>query len=232
MTARRHGSVWSTATLPDPDEATALMSDDEDPSDGDAAPDIDDSDSILDKDEDSSESTDSDDALGGRRSRWKRWAVPQQVLFAGLAMVIGLAALAWWQGIGAYQSRHAAAQEAQFVQVASQGAVNLTTIDWEHADADVQRILDSASGQFYDDFANRSQPFIEVVKQTRSKSVGTLTQAGLESVSGDEAQVLVAVNVKTTQPNVPEQGPRSWRTRISVQKVGDEMKVSNVEFVP
>ena len=50
-----------------------------------------------------------------------------------------------------------------FVQVARQGALNLTTIDCQSADADVQRILDSATGTFYDDFSKRSQPFIDVV---------------------------------------------------------------------
>jgi Mce-associated membrane protein len=43
---------------------------------------------------------------------------------------------------------------------------------------------------------------------------------------------LVAVTVKTSNAGAPDQQPRSWRMRISVQKVGDEAKVSNVEFVP
>ena len=110
--------------------------------------------------------------------------------------------------------------------------MNLTTIDFQHADDDVKRILDSATGTFYDDFQQRAQPFTEVVKQVRSKSVGTVTEAGLESESADEAEVLVAVAVHTTIEGQPEQQPRAWRMRILVQKVGDDTKVSNVEFVP
>jgi Mce-associated membrane protein len=110
--------------------------------------------------------------------------------------------------------------------------VNLTTIDWQEADADINRILDSATGTFYDDFSKRSQPFVQVVKQAQSKSVGTVTEAGLESQSGDQAQVLVAVSVKTTNLGVNEQRPRAWRMRIDVQKIGDQAKVSNVQFVP
>jgi Mce-associated membrane protein len=119
-----------------------------------------------------------------------------------------------------------------FLQVGRQGALNLTTIDWQHAEGDVQRILDSATGTFYDDFQKRSQPFVEVVKQAQSKSVGSIAEAGVESISGDSAQVLVAVTVKTSNAGAPDQAPRAWRMRISVQKVGDEAKVSNVEFVP
>ena len=121
---------------------------------------------------------------------------------------------------------------AEFVQVARQSAVNLTTIDWQHADADVRRILDTATGTFHENFAKRAQPFIDVVKQAQSKSEGTVVSAGLESVTADAAQVLVAVNVKTTNLGSQETAPRSWRMRIDVQKKGNDMKVSDVEFVP
>jgi Mce-associated membrane protein len=150
----------------------------------------------------------------------------------GLVLVVALAGLTGWLGFRTYQSHQADEQRKLFLQVGRQGALNLTTIDWQQADANVQRILDSATGTFYDDFQKRAQPFVEVVKQAQSKSVGTIAEAGLESESDDGAQVLVAVTVKTSNAGAPEQAPRAWRMRISVQKVGDEAKVSNVEFVP
>jgi len=150
----------------------------------------------------------------------------------GLVLVVALAGLTGWLGFRAYQSHQADEQRKLFLQVGRQGALNLTTIDWQQADKDVQRILESATGTFYDDFQKRAQPFVEVVKQAQSKSVGTIAEAGLESDSDNTAQVLVAVQVKTSIAGAPEQAPRAWRMRISVQKVGDEAKVSNVEFVP
>jgi Mce-associated membrane protein len=151
----------------------------------------------------------------------------------GLVAVVALAALAGWLGFRAYQSHQADEQRKLFLQVGRQGALNLTTINWQQADADVQRVLDSATGTFYDDFQKRAQPFIEVVKQAQSKSVGTIAEAGLESVSGDEARVLVAVTVQTSNAGAPEQSPRAWRMRLTVHKVGEhDAKVSNVEFVP
>ena len=151
---------------------------------------------------------------------------------AGLVLVVALAALTGWLGFRTYQSHQAQEERNLFLQVGRQGALNLTTIDWQQADANVQRILDSATGTFYDDFQKRSGPFVEVVKQAQSKSVGTIAEAGLESESDNGAQVLVAVTVKTSNAGAPEQAPRAWRMRISVEKVGDEAKVSNVEFVP
>jgi Mce-associated membrane protein len=153
-------------------------------------------------------------------------------LIAGLAGVVALAGLTGWLGYRAYQADQAADLRNLYLQVGRQGALNLTTIDHESAEQDVQRILDSATGTFYDDFQQRAEPFVEVVKQAQSTSEGTIAEAGLESVSDDEAQVLVAVTVRTSNAGAPEQAPRAWRMRITVQKVGDEAKVSNVEFVP
>lgn len=149
----------------------------------------------------------------------------------GVLAIVAVTALAGWLGFRDYQAHKIQAQRALLIQEGRQGALNLTTIDWQHADADIQRILDSATGGFYDDFAKRSKPFVDVVKKAQSKSVGTVVDAGLESQSGDEAQVLVAVSVKTSNAGAAEEEPRHWRMRISVKKVGDEAKVSNVEFV-
>jgi Mce-associated membrane protein len=155
-------------------------------------------------------------------------------MIAGLVLVVALAGLTGWLGFRTYQSHQSDEQQKLFLSVGRQGALNLTTIDWQHADADVQRILDSATGTFYDDFQKRAQPFVEVVKQAQSKSVGTIAEAGLEpeSITANGAQVLVAVTVKTSNAGAPDQAPRAWRMRITVQKVGGEAKVANVEFVP
>lgn len=151
----------------------------------------------------------------------------------GLVVVVALAALTGWLGYRAYESRKAEDLQNLFLQVGRQGALNLTTISHEHAEEDVQRVLDSSTGTFYDDFQARSQPFVQVVKQAQSKSEGKIAEAGIESSDDNEARVLVAVTVNTTNAGAPEQQPRSWRMRITVQKTGeDEAKISNVEFVP
>lgn len=56
-----------------------------------------------------------------------------------------------------------------------------------------------------------------------------VTDAGLESQSGDQGRVLVAVTVKSADP--AEQASQLFRMRITVQKIGVGAKVSNVAFV-
>ncbi len=190
---------------------------------------------VLDPEIDDIEELDDADP-GGPDERVDEPAKPKRVrrlaAVLGLVLVVALSALVGWLVVRTHRATDVDERQSQIVQVARQGALNLTTIDWQRADADVQRILDSATGEFYDDFAKRSAPFIKVVKEAKSTSTGSITEAGLESEAGDSAQVLVAVAVKNSNVGAPDQQPREWRMRIAVQKVGDVMKVSNVEFVP
>jgi Mce-associated membrane protein len=151
----------------------------------------------------------------------------------GVAIIVALAGLGGWLGYRVHQDHQAQAQRNLYVQVARQTAINLTTINYTEVDADIKRVLDSATGAFHDEFQNRSQPFVEVVKKVQSKSEGTIAEAGLLSYTKDQAQVLVAVAVKTSMAAAPaDQEPRRWRMRLTVDKTGDSAKVSNVEFVP
>lgn len=157
----------------------------------------------------------------------------RSALGVGLAALVALTGLAGWTGYRVYDEHRNEQRHEAFLEVARQGAVNLTTIDYRKVDEDVARILDSASGTFHDDFQNRAKPFVDVVKQARSTSEGTVIDAGMESETADSAQVLVAVKVKSTVADGTPAEPRSWRMRVAVQKTGaDEYKVSNVTFVP
>jgi Mce-associated membrane protein len=189
-------------------------------------------DEVADVDE-AAESGDTESEAKGWRRRLTRRRLSRTgaALAASVVIVSAITGLTGWLGYRAYQTHQAQAQRNLFVQVARQGAVNLTTINYTEVDTDVQRIIDLATGAFRDDFQQRSKPFIEVVKAAQSKSEGTVTDAGLESQRGDSAQVLVAVAVKSRTAG-GEEAPREWRMRIEVQAVGDDAKVSNVVFVP
>lgn len=173
------------------------------------------------------------DADATAATRVRVWLTPIRLAAAvGLVAVLSLGGLVGWLGVRTYEMRQDQDMRELFLRVGRQGAVNLTTIDWQNVNNDIQRILDSATGPFYEDFSKRSQPFIDVVKKVQSKSVGTVTEAGLESVSRNEARVLVAVSVKTSNLGAEDQPLRSWRMRLDVQRVDDGAKISNVLFVP
>lgn len=156
----------------------------------------------------------------------------RSALTTALLIVAALAGLVGWLSFRAYESDQAEQQRRMYLQVGRQGALDLTTVNYTRVDADVTRILDDSTGAFHHDFQQRAQPFIDVVRKAQSSSVGTVSEAGLESATGEEAQVLVAVQVTTSIAAAPEPQPRGWRMRINVQKIGDNVKISNVAFVP
>lgn len=173
-------------------------------------------------------------ATSGTKSRVPTWVsrIPTPIA-VGVAIILALVGLGGWLGYRLHQDHQLQAQRNLYVQVARQTAINLTTINYTEVDADIKRVLDSATGAFHDEFQNRSQPFVEVVKKVQSKSEGTIAEAGLLTSTKDQAQVLVAVSVKTSMGSAPaDQEPRRWRMRLTVDKTGDSAKVSNVEFVP
>ncbi|MGV9801407.1 Mce protein [Mycobacterium sp. NPDC003449] len=150
--------------------------------------------------------------------------------WVGAAVVVVLAGVTGWLGYQAYEAHRADQKRDMFLQTGRQVALNLTSVSWETVDADVQRLLDSASGKFYDDFQKRSQSYADVVRQVQSKSEGTVTGAALESVSDSEAKVLVSITVRSQNAGVPQQAPQYWRMMLTVQENGGQAKVSEVEF--
>jgi Mce-associated membrane protein len=178
--------------------------------------------------------TASDEKKTDTKTRVPQWLARTPAPIAvGVGAIVALLGVGSWLGFRLHQDHQVQDQRSLYVQVARQTAINLTTINYAEVDADIKRVLDSATGGFHDEFQNRSQPFVDVVKKVQSKTEGTIAEAGLLSYTKEQAQVLVAISVKTSMGTAPaDQEPRRWRMRLTVDKVGDGAKVSNVEFVP
>ena len=122
-----------------------------------------------------------DDAATGsalEKTTMRRLSPVVQGALVGIAVLLTLSGLVGWLAYRTHQSQQAQEQRQLFLQVGRQGALNLTTIDYSRVDTDIQRVLDSATGAFHDDFQRESPAFAQVVKQAQSKSEGSITEAG------------------------------------------------------
>jgi len=122
-------------------------------------------------------------------------------------------------------------RSAAFIATARQGVINLTSLDFNKAKEDVQRVLDSATGEFRDDFQRRADDFTSVVKDSKAVTEGSVAATAVESMGKDSAVVLVLANERVTNLAGAKDQPRTFRFRVSVVRDGDELKVSKVEFV-
>jgi Mce-associated membrane protein len=122
-------------------------------------------------------------------------------------------------------------RSAAYIAAARQGVINLTSLDFNKAKEDVQRVLDSATGEFRDDFQRRADDFASVVKDSKAVTEGSVGAAAVESMNKDSAVVLVLANERVTNSAGAKDDPRAFRFRVSVVRDGDQLKISKVEFV-
>ncbi len=122
-------------------------------------------------------------------------------------------------------------RSAAYSAAARQGVINLTSLDFNKAKEGVQRVLDSATGEFRDDFQRRADDFASVVKDSKAVTEGSVTATAVESMGRDSAVVLVMANERVTNSAGAKDDPRAFRFRVSVVRDGDQLKISKVEFV-
>jgi Mce-associated membrane protein len=124
------------------------------------------------------------------------------------------------------------ARRTAYVQAARQGVLNILSVDHNHADADIKRILDNATGKWQEEFSPQAQPFVDVVKQAKVITTAAISGAGLEKVNPDDsAQVLVAASAKVTNSSGAQEEPRTFRVRVTVAESDGQLKVSNMEYI-
>lgn len=111
-------------------------------------------------------------------------------------------------------------------------AVTLTTVTPDTVERQVTTLLANATGEFRMQFDAASPMFGKVVSDGKVVSKSTVAQAGVVSLSPDEATVLVALNstVRNAQSKADE--PRDYRLQVELEKEGDQWLVSNMHFVP
>lgn len=171
-------------------------------------------------------------ATGGVR-RW-RPAVSWPAFAAAAAVsviVMSLVACGWM----VWAHRQAAAERAEyaaFVTAARNGVTALLSIDHARAKEDVQRVLDASTGSFKDDFGKNSADFISQAQKSNAVTTGSITAAAVDSVGAGSAVVLLAAKAEVSNSNGARKDPRAFRMRVTVTPDGDQLKMSDVEFVP
>ncbi|OOK78186.1 virB8 family protein [Mycobacterium kansasii] len=108
----------------------------------------------------------------------------------------------------------------------------MISLDFRKAKEDVQRVIDSSTGEFKDEFQQRAADFTKVVEQSKVVTEGTVTATAVESMDGNTALVLVSATSRVTNGGNGKEEPREWRLKVTVTEEDGQYKMSKVEFVP
>jgi Mce-associated membrane protein len=122
--------------------------------------------------------------------------------------------------------------KSQFETGARQDVVNLMSLNFNSAQVDLQRVIDSTTGQFHEDFQKSAKDFLSVMKESKVVTTASVSAVAVESMTQDSAVVLVAAVSQVANTASGQPTPRNWRLSVTVNKVNDQIKMSRVEFVP
>ena len=155
-------------------------------------------------------------------------------LLAALAIVCTAALLAvsgymFWHHRQAVELQQL---DAEYTAAGRQSVVTLMSLDFNQAQEDVQRIIDNSTGQFKTDFEQQATDFVEVARASKVITEVTVNSVAVESMTENSAVVLVAASSRVTNSEGANQEPRTWRLSVDLQREGDQIKMSKVEFVP
>ncbi|MCV7349040.1 hypothetical protein [Mycobacterium parmense] len=166
----------------------------------------------------------------GSRSRLPSISLMSKV--GALVLICVLAGLSAYMVLEHRDSTRQHRREAAFAAGAKQGVTYMISLDFTKAKEDFQRVVDSATGRFKEDFEQKANDFITVVEQSKAITEGTVNAAAVETMNDDSAVVLVsATSHVTNSPPGKDEPPKSWRLRVTVTDVDGQYKMSKVEYV-
>ncbi|MEC9326212.1 MAG: hypothetical protein VYB90_20465 [Actinomycetota bacterium] len=176
-----------------------------------------------------------DEATPARRRRRLRLPRPTWRGIVAALVILVTAALLALSGYMIWEHREAERLrqlDAEYSAAARQSVVTLMSLNFNNAEEDVQRIIDNSTGQFKDDFESQAQDFVQVAQDSKVVTEVSVNATGVESMTEDTAVVLVAASSRVTNSGGANQEPRTWRLSVHLQREGEQLKMSKVEFVP
>jgi len=161
-------------------------------------------------------------ARPGRRSVLLGSALAAVVLL----LVVAVGYLGWQ--LSQERRLDAAAEAAR--QAATEYAQILTSIDSDRVDENFRAVLDGATGEFKDLYSQSSTELRQLLIDNKAKAHGVVLESAVQSVTPDQAVVLLFVDQSVTNTNLPD--PRIDRSRIkmTMEYVDGRWRASKVEL--
>jgi len=158
----------------------------------------------------------------GRRSRWP-------FLLGGLALLLAVASgvlgYRLHQGSQLSQARQAA------LAAARQEGLNLASVSQQTIDADLERVLSGATGDFRTEYAASASDLRNVVTANQVTSTGQVIDAALVEGDRNKATALVVIDAIVKNREVPKGATRYYRMQLVLTRQGNTWLTSTLQLV-
>jgi Mce-associated membrane protein len=130
-----------------------------------------------------------------------------------------------------YTITHSRQLAAEFAAAARQRVTTLMSMDGQHAKEDIQRLIDSCTGQLKTQLEVQSGLMLSKAEDSKAVSKGTVEAVAVESVSDNSGVVLVAAKTDVTNADNTKRPPAIWRLSVNLERDGGQLKMSKVDFL-
>jgi len=168
-----------------------------------------------------------------RRWRWRLRRPTRKAVGVGTAIVLICASLAAsgyivWQHRTLVQQRQRAEE---FAAAAREEVATLMSIDPGHAAENIQHTIDDTTGALKSQLEATSSYMAKNAQDAQVTTKATVQDLAVESMTDNSAVVLVVVKSDTINPDKSVRPPVFWRLSVNIDRDGDRLKMSKLDFV-
>ena len=167
------------------------------------------------------------------RWRWRLRRPTRKAVGVAAAVVVICASLAasgyivWQHRTLVQRQQHAA----EFAAAAREEVATLMSIDPAHAAENLQHSIDDATGALKSQLEATSGYMAKNAQDAQVTTKATVQDAAVESMTDNSAVVLVVAKSDTINPDKSVRPPVFWRLSVNIDRDGDRLKMSKLDFV-
>jgi Mce-associated membrane protein len=169
------------------------------------------------------------------RHRW-RWLLrrPTRKAVGVVTAIMVICASFAASGYIVWQHRTLVQQQqraAEFAAAAREEVATLMSIDPAHAAENVQHTIDDTTGALKSQLEATSSYMAKNAQDAQVTTKATVQDAAVESMTDNSAVVLVVAKSDTINPDKSVRPPVFWRLSVNIDRDGDRLKMSKLDFV-
>jgi Mce-associated membrane protein len=168
-----------------------------------------------------------------RRWRWLLRRPTRKTVGVGTAIMVICASFAasgyivWQHRTLVQQRQHAA----EFAAAAREEVATLMSIDPAHAAENLQHTIDDTTGALKSQLEATSSYMAKNTQDAQVTTKATVQDVAVESMTDNSAVVLVVAQSDTINPDKSVRPPVFWRLSVNIDRDGDRLKMSKLDFV-
>jgi Mce-associated membrane protein len=110
-------------------------------------------------------------------------------------------------------------------------AVDLTTYDHTHLDADFQKVLDNSTGAFRAQYTEASQTLRDLIAKFQATATGKVLETAVLAADSKHATLLLFVDQTVSNTNSKDPRVDRSRMKMSLEKHGGKWLISSLDLL-